>query len=331
MEKAVLFIAMLLTCCKLDRREAVSVYAGSQVAGFANGDSDNASFSSPTGIATDSLGNIYVADSHNHAIRKIDVEGRVTTIAGTGKPGADDGPSHSASFFFPTALAVDGSGNIYVADTRNHLVRRITADGGVTTIACKDRPFFQNPEGIAVDQRGNVFVTDHTDRIYRISDAGKVSIYAGSGVPGWLDGDSTTARFYVPRGIALDRAGNLYVADCFNNRIRKIDKNRRVSTLAGSNKKGRSDGLGDSAGFFHPTGIAVDGHQIFVTDMNNQTIRRIDFQGRVSTLAGNGTRGVTNAALKESSFWNPIGVTVSDGNLFVSDNLNNLIRRIEQR
>ncbi|MGC4022892.1 MAG: NHL repeat-containing protein [Cyclobacteriaceae bacterium] len=301
-----LFILIFSASCQPKKVDPVITYAGSQTSGFTDGPREEASFYNPSGIAVDESGNIFVADSQNHAIRKIDSNGRVTTVAGTGKPGYEDGPKEKAQFFFPTSITIDKKGNLYVADTRNQLIRMIKPNGEVSTLAGKSRPLFQNPEGIAVDHDNNVYVSDHTDRIYKITSSGTVSIFAGSGIPGWLDGESSTARFFVPRGLAFDGEENLYVADSFNNRIRKIDPSGRVSTVAGTSKKGRRDGLRDSAKFFHPYGLSVDNESIFVADLGNQLIRKIDKYGNVITFAGNGLRGATNSTFNESSFWNPI-------------------------
>lgn len=325
-----LSVAFCFVGCQHQKKEIVVTFAGSGTAGFADGDACEASFYNPAGIATDPSGNVYIADTQNHAIRKIDVDGRVTTLAGTGNPGFEDGPALSAQFFFPTALAVDKKGNVFVADTRNQLIRMITLKGEVTTLAGHARPLFQNPEGIAVDNAGNVYVSDHSDRIYRIDSLGTVSTFAGSGIPGCRDGDASTAQFYVPRGLAMDHKGNLYVADSFNNMIRKIDRAGNVTTIAGSTKKGKKDGQGDSARFFHPAGITMTkNHELFVADLGNQLIRKIDAQGMVTTYAGNGLRGALNGAHLQSTFWNPIGVTSLGNDILVSDHLNNVIRLIK--
>ncbi len=325
-----LFALFGLCACDPQSDNPVSNYAGQISQGFSNGLQANASFYNPAGVASNE-GDIYVADSHNHAIRKIDREGIVTTLAGTGSPGYVDGNVSIAQFFFPTAVAVDDQGNVYVADSRNQLIRKITPEKIVVTIARSNRPLFQNPEGIAVDGKGNVFVSDHTDRIYRIDTTGAVSVYAGCGVPGWKDGVAKEARFYLPRGLVLDSLGNLYVADSFNNRIRMVDPNGNVSTLAGSSKKGRKDGIGDSSLFFHPAGITFHKGQLIVADLGNQLIRKIDAKRRVTTYAGSGIRGATNGTLLQSSFWNPIGVASHSDNVIVADNLNNLIRQIKEK
>jgi len=320
------------SCEQSIKKHSVSTYAGKTKMGFHNGDHLDGEFSNPSGIASDDQGNIFIADSQNNAIRKIDKHGRVSTLAGNGNVGAVDGKGAEATFFFPLALAADQHGNIYVADTRNNLIRMITLNGEVKTIAGKGSQAFDNPEGIAVDKEGNIFVSDRNDQIYEINKAGKITLYAGTGITGSTDGHRLKASFYIPKGLAFDNDGNLFVSDSFNNCIRKISKDGMVSTLAGCHRKGKKDGQGDSACFFHPAGIAIDKHQnIFVADAGNQVIRKIDAQAKVSTLAGTGERGWTDGDLLKATFWNPVGVVVdSEDRILVVDNLNNLVRLVNE-
>jgi len=179
----------------------------------------------------DSSGNVYVADSINHLIRKITPGGVVSTFAGTGTRGHADGTGSTAQFSFPFGVAVDSSGSIYVADFSNHHIREITPEGVVSTFAGStagsgngigNTAQFNHPFGVAVDSRGNVYVADQVNhRIRRITPAGVVSTLAGS-TEGFADGTGTTAQFYYPTGVAVDSSGNVFVADNVNHRIRKI-------------------------------------------------------------------------------------------------------------
>jgi len=319
----------------------VSTFAGSGSPGAVNGKAEDASFSNLMDVAADSAGNIYVADSRNNLIRKVSADGSVTTLAGSGEQGSGDGKGPAASFFFPAALAADANGTVYVADTHNSMIRKISPDGTVTTIAGRLTPDvakyrdtvikLDNPYGIAVDKAGNVFVADwERDMIKKISPDGKVTAFAGNSEKGAKDGQGSAATFFLPEGLALDAAGNLYVADCYNNMIRKITPEGLVSTFAGNTVKGSKDGKGKAASFSHPDGLAVDrAGNVYVADVGNNKIRKITPDGMVSTIAGDGTRGGVNGPGKTASFYRPFGITIDKaGNLYVADYQNNLIRKI---
>ena len=207
------------------------------IAGFGQGDNDGqgnaASLSAPTAIAVNASGVMYIADQANCKIKKVTQSGVVTTIAGAGDPGYVNGSGPTAKFYMPRGIAVDAAGNIYVADTYNNRIRKVTPSGNVSTLAGSGDPGFANgtgtaaqffyPSGIAVDGSGNVFVADmFNNQIRKITPAGVVTTYAGSIYDGDDDGDGTTARFDEPTGLSIDANGVLYVADNFNNKIRKI-------------------------------------------------------------------------------------------------------------
>ena len=230
--------------------------------GYTDGTGTSAKFYNPTGVAVDGAGNVYVADLSNHRIRKITTSGVVSTLAGSGTSGYTDGTGTSAKFSYPTGVAVDGAGNVYVADLFNHRIRKITTSGVVSTLAGSASGYadgtgtsaqFSYPTGVAVDGAGNVYVADYNNhRIRKITTSGVVSTLAGSGTPGYTDGTGTSAKFSSPTGVAVDGAGNVYVADYNNHRIRKITTSGVVSTLAGSGKAGYTDGTGTSAKFYYP-------------------------------------------------------------------------------
>ncbi len=261
--------------------------------GYVDGVGAAARFNDPTGIATDSAGNLYVADSNNAVIRKITPDGTVTTLAGTpGVTGSLDGLGADARFYYPYGLATDAVGNIYVADGPNRTIRKITPDGTVTTLAGTpgaDARFYY-PCGLATDAVGNIYVADalvHTIR--KITPDGTVTTLAGTPwVKGSLDGLGADARFYSPCGLATDAVGNIYVADRFNNTIRRITPAGIVSTLAGSaGQYGSSDGTGADARFHSPLGLATDAvGNIYVADVGNSTIRKIAPSGAVTTVVG---------------------------------------------
>jgi sugar lactone lactonase YvrE len=294
--------------------------------GLVNGNGAKARFGSLHGVTSDLSGNWYVADTPNHLIRKITAAGVVSDLAGNGKPGGVDGTGAGASFNYPRGIVADALGNLFVADTFNSTIRKITPAGVVTTVAGArtvpgraDGPaslarFFE-PEGIAIDAVHNLYVADtgnHTVR--KITPAGMVSTLAGSaGKYGSEDGFGATARFLKPPGIAVDPAGNVFVSQPLYGTIRKITPDGVVSTWAGrALEEGAVDGLGEAARFRSPLGLAADGFgNVYVADAGNNTIRRIAPSGQVSTVAGvPGAVGIRTGALP-GSLSQPVGLAMA--------------------
>ena len=240
-------------------------------------------------MAVDSAGNVYVADTDNDTIRKVTPGGVVTTLAGlAGSSGSADGTGSAARFGQPCGVAVDSAGNVYVADSGNHTIRKVTPGGVVTTLAglagssgsadgTGSAARFNVPCGVAVDSAGNVYVADGGNwTIRKVTPGGVVTTLAGlAGSWGSADGAGSAARFYCPQGVAVDSAGNVYVADSGNKTIRKVTLGRVVSTLAGlSGSSGSAEGTGSAARFYWPQGVAVDSAGgVYVADSNNNTIR----------------------------------------------------------
>lgn len=319
----------------------VTTYAGNGAATWADGISYGASFRSPRGLAVDASGNLYVGDDGNRRVRKISQSGTVTTIAGNGVSGADDGNGTSATFTRPVGLAVDTSGNVYVADVSNNRIRKISPAGVVSTFAGSSASFadgtgtaglFNSPYGLAADAAGNIYVADEANnRIRKITPAGVVSTVAGNGSAGCIDGTGSAASFSNPSGVALDDLGNIYVADFANNRIRKINAAGYVSTLAGNDATTSIDGLGTAASFYHPVNLAIDAQRnIWVTDYHTQRIRKVAPNGLVTTVAGNGSATFVNGTGIAASFYGPEGIAIDTfGNIFIGDCNNNRIRRIQ--
>jgi serine/threonine-protein kinase len=319
---------------------AVQTFAGTGSQGFADGAATAAQFSTPNGVAVDAQGNVFVADTGNSRIRRITSAGAVTTVTGSG----------AAQFDGPRGVAVDKSGSVYVADTRNNRIRKISADGSVTTFAGSDSPGlggggladgqgsaaqFRLPDGVALDGNGDVFVADTgNNRIRKITPDGRVTTIAGSGdasAGGFADGPAATARFNAPRGIAVDAEGNVFVADTFNQRIRKITPTGVVSTLAGSGDQGTANGAAAAARFSNPDGIAIDASgNLFVTDNSSFRVRKITPAGLVIDLAGSAKEGFLDGAPGAAQFDFPAGLAVDGaGTVYVADASNNRIRKIE--
>ncbi len=292
-------------------------------------------------MTLDGGGNIYVADSYNHLIRKITSTGIVTTLAGNGAPGAANLSGTAASFNFPGGVALDAAGNVYVGDQTNNLIRKITPAGLVSTYAGNGlvgyadgsaaSASFSSPAGLVMDASGNLFVADRGNNVIRkITPAGVVGTFAGNGAAGLSNGTGTAATFNGCSGITTDMAGNFYVADQYNNTIRKITPAGVVSTLAGNLNQGNANGTGTAATFNQPFGLAVDGTgTVFVADEFNHLIRKITPSGVVSTVAGSGSAASVNGIGTAASFNYPSGITLDgNGNLFIDETVGNLIRKL---
>lgn len=339
-------IALRVTSASADERMTFTKFAGPPGGwGSEDGSGTAARFARPRGLAAGADGSVYVADTENHTIRKISPDGAVSTLAGlAGVWGSADGHGSAARFRSPADVTVDGEGNVYVADSFNYAIRKITPDGDVTTLAGRPGSFgsadgagadarFGTPTGVTVDGAGFVFVADTSNQtIRKISPEGVVTTLAGSaGELGSVDGTGSAARFRSPAGIVADGSGNLFVADTFNQAIRKITPSGVVTTLAGSFLMvGSSDGTGAAARFRYPTGITVDHNgDLFVADEENFTVRKVTQGGAVSTVAGlAGSTGATDGQGGGARFELPAGMAAAEGMLFVADKGNHTIRRI---
>jgi len=319
----------------------VSTYAGTGIQGSINGAANAASFYNATNMVIDAAGNKYVADYLNHKIRKISPSGIVSDYAGSGTAGANDGTGVAATFNYPAGIAIDATGNLYVADCLNNKIRKISPSAVVTTLAGNGSQgasdgtgtaaSFFNPTGLAVDQLGNVYVADcYNNKIRKISPTGVVTTIAGTGSPGATDGPGGTASFNYPTSIAVDGAGVIFVADYLNHKIRKISTASLVSTFAGSNAPGALNGIGGAASFNKPKGIALDAlGNLYVADCDNQKIRKITSAGLVSDLAGIGTFGDVDGGITYAMFSSPTGLAVDAlSNIYVADYENSKIRKI---
>jgi len=269
----------------------------------------------------------------------------IRTFAGSTTAGSSNGSVASARFNHPVGLATDLSGNIYIADTENSTIRKITPDGNVSTLAGLAGSFgstdavgggarFYGPQGVAANNAGQLFVADSANStIRKITSGGSVSTFAGiAGVSNSFDGTGSNAQFYHPEGVATDSGGNVYVADTWNHTIRKITPAGAVTTLAGlAGNFGAAEGTNSKARFNRPTGIAVDSAtNIFIADSLNHTIRKITPNGTVSTIVGlAGVWGSSDGTNSTARFYLPEGISVAtNGELFVTDTGNQTLRKI---
>ena len=307
-----------------------------------NSPATSAQLRSPGGVAVDSTGNLYIADSGNARIRKVS-NGVITTVAGNGTDGSsgDNGPATSAQLREPYGVAVDSAGDIYIADSANNRIRKVS-NGVITTVAGGGSSFGDNgpatsaqlfnPYGVAVDSAGNLYITDYgSSRIRKVSN-GVITTVAGTGTDGSSgdNGPATSAQLREPYGAAVDSAGNLYIADAGNSRIRKVS-NGVITTVAGNGTRGFSgdNGPATSAQLSVPRGVAVDSAgNLYIADLGNYSIRKVS-NGVITTVAGNGTMGSSgdNGPAISAQLDGPEGVVVdSAGNLYVATGL--VIRKV---
>lgn len=324
--------------------------AGTGAAGFSGdgGSATLASLNAPAGVAVDGSGNLYVADSGNHRIRKVTPAGVITTIAGTGSGGfsGDGGPATAAQLFSPQGVALDGRGTLYIGDTGNNRVRRITADGTIATIAgngvrdqgeegglATSTPL-NEPVAVAADGAGNVYVAEE-DRVLKVIPDGTIhtvagglynSGYNGDGIPG------TAALLDSPTGLAVDPRGNVYISDTDNQRVRKVGPDGIITTFAGTGAGdfGGDGGPATAAPINGPFGLAVgsDG-SVYFADQYNHRVRKILPSGTIVTIAGGGARkrGVGPATKAELGDANGIALDRAD-KLYLADTSNNRVDKI---
>ena len=320
---------------QVDTAGTITTIAGIGKSGYSGdgGPADEALLWGPNGVAVDDAGNLYVADSGNHRIRRVDPTGTITTVAGTGTRGngGDAGPAIKAQLSGPSGVAVDNSGNLYIADTYNQQVRHVNPEGIITTVT----EGLHTPTGLALDRAGNLYIAEsQRHRILRVDRSGTIATVAGSGESGDKGdgGPAVAAQLFLPAGVAVDGGGNLYIADTANDRIRRVDESGIITTVAGGAAGGNSRGYGPAveAALNGPSSVAVDSTgAIYIADSYNNAIRRVDESGIITTIAGIGRRGHSGDGGRaiEAEFHWPIGIAVDrSGNVYVSDTENHRVR-----
>ncbi len=329
--------------------------AGTGAGGFTGdgGPAASASLSFPSDVAVDAQGNLFIADSHNQRVRRVDATtGIITTVAGSGQRGysGDGGPATSASFDFPDAVAVDARGNLFIWDNDNHRIRRVDVVTGIVTTVAGNGTYGYSGDGgpatsasifatgVAVDSQGNLFISDpFNERVRRIDAVtGIITTVAGNGTFGYSGdgGPATSASLEHPYDVAVDAQDNLLIADTYHQRIRRVDAvTQIITTVAGNGQRGYSGdgGPATSASLAGPLSVAVDGlGSLFIADSGNSRIRRVDaVTGIISTVAGGGNGG-DGVAATSAILASPFGVAPdSSGNVFIVERGNSRIRRVD--
>ena len=306
-----------------------------------------AQFDSNVGLTVDAAGNIYIVDRYDYRVRKINAAtGLISTVAGTrGKycdpstapPGClDGGPATQALLNVPNGVAVDGAGNLYITDSRDNVIRKVTASTGIISTVASGQPY---PWGITVDRAGDVYFGDVSNNVVRklTVSTGVVTTVAGNGTYAFSGdgGPATSASFQFPYSVAVDAAGNLYITDSVSDRIRKVSAaSGIVTTIAGSGVEGYSGdgGLATNAALFGPRGIVEDGNgNLYFGDVSNNVVRKIDAAGIITTVAGGSTYGYTGdgGPAVGALIGGPFAVAIdSVGNLYVADTLSRVVRKV---
>ncbi|MEV4432572.1 NHL repeat-containing protein [Streptomyces sp. NPDC049585] len=331
----------------------IATVAGTGAAGYVSdgGPAPLTRLNLPLGLAVDKQGNLYLADRHNHRIRKVTPDGTITTVAGNGQAGyvSDGGPAVATRISDPVDVAVDDAGNVFIADTGNHRIRKVTPAGIITTVAGNGEAGYvsdggpaiatrlHHPHGIAVDHEGSVYFSEWSNhRVRKVSPAGIITTVAGNGEAGYVSdgGPAIATRLHYPSGVAVDAEGILYIADCLNHRVRKVSRNGIITTVAGNGTAGYVSDGGPAVAttLFHPHGVELDAAgNLYIADSANHRVRRVSANGIITTVAGTGIAGYVDDGGPAAStrLYSPCGVTLdSAGNLYIGDYSNHRVRGV---
>ncbi len=331
----------------------ISTLAGTGSPGYSGdgGQATAAELNQPWGVAVDKAGNVYAAEYNNQTIRKINTNGIITTIAGNTKNGfaGDGGAATLAELNYPTGVAVDTLGNVYIADQHNNRVRKVNTSGIISTYAGNGIASFSGDggaataaemnvaAGVAVDVSGNIFIADfYNFRVRKVNTSGKISTVAGNGNYSFSGdgGQATAASIKSFIGVAVDKNGNIYIADQANGRVRKVNTSGIMSTFAGNGTQSYSGdgGLASAAELSYPYGVGTDvSGNVFIADYANERVRYIPKSDIISTVAGDGTLGYFGdggpATAAELSTLSGVAVDAI-GNVYIADQTNNCIRKL---
>ncbi|GHC84167.1 NHL repeat-containing protein [Streptomyces flavofungini] len=332
---------------------AIATVAGNGVAGYVSDGGPGAltRLHNPEGVAVDKNGNLYIADRNNHHVRKVTPNGIITTVAGTGEAGyiSDGGPAVATRLNQPVDVAIDGEGNLYIADIYNNRVRKVSPSGIITTVAGNGEAGYvsdggpaiatrlHHPHGVALDREGNLYISEWSGhRVRKVNRSGIITTVAGNGTAGYVSdgGPAIATRLQHPDGLAFDREGNLYIAEYSNHRVRKVTPNGIITTVAGNGTAGFvSDGGPAIATRLNgPRRVAVDeAGNLYVSDQENHRVRRVSSDGTITTVAGNGTAGYVDdgGPAATTRIYQPQGVALDRaGNLYIADYSNHRVRGV---
>jgi sugar lactone lactonase YvrE len=339
---------------KISPAGVLTIVAGNGVTGFSGdgGPATMASLNAPNGPVVDPAGNVYFADRSNHRIRRVDTAGVISTVAGSGTASfsGDGGPATAASLYYPRAVTIDAAGNLYIADQSNHRIRKVSSTTGIiATVAGTGVSGFSgdggpataaqlySPAAALLDAAGNFYIADQSNnRIRKVAATGIITTVVGTGISGFSGdgGPATAAQVYSPWGLALDAAGNLYIADQYNYRIRKVDASGVIITVAGNGTTGYSGdgGAATAAQLASPSGVACDyAGNLYIADTNNYRVRKVSAAGAISTFAGNGLFKYDGdgGPATLAHLYAPQAVAVdAAGNLLIADTSNRRLRRM---
>jgi len=338
---------------KVDANGTITTIVGIGQGGFEGdgGPATRARLALPQQLSLDRTGNLYIADQQNYRLRRVSPDGIIQTVAGNGaryRFGGDGGPARSALLGTPTGVVVDSAGNVFIADQRNFCVRKVSPDGIIRTFAGNGELGYSGdggpaaearlnmPSGLALDSAGNLFIADGS-HIHKVTPAGVITTVAGTygqGASG-EDGPALKATFAFASGVAVDSAGNIYVADFDAHRVRKVGRDGNISTVAGNGEPGFSgDGLSAAKAQLNgPWGVAVDAAGIlYIADSNNRRIRKVSSSGVITTVAGNGVvsgYAGDGGPATQAPLGSPYGVTLDQaGNIYIADTFFDAVRKV---